>query len=38
MTIDGTMIEPLLEIKNLSVLLKKRDNISVAVDELSLNL
>ena len=38
MTIDRTMIEPLLEIKNLSVLLKKRDNISVAVDDLSLNL
>jgi peptide/nickel transport system ATP-binding protein len=32
------MIEPLLEIKNLSVSLKKRDNISVAVDDLSLNL
>ena len=32
------MIEPLLEIKNLSVALKKRDNISVAVDDLSLNL
>lgn len=38
MTIDRTMIEPLLEIKNLSVSLKKRDNISVAVDDLSLNL
>ena len=32
------MIEPLLEIKNLSVSLKKRDNISMAVDDLSLNL
>ena len=35
---NRTMIEPLLEIKNLSVSLKKRDNISVAVDDLSLNL
>ena len=32
------MIEPLLEIKNLSVSLKKRGNMSVAVDDLSLNL
>ena len=35
---NRTMIEPLLEIKNLSVSLKKRNNISVAVDDLSLNL